>query len=188
MKKYLMMFYAVMLSFCSMEQAGAVVWDPTNGANISQMLTVISKLNKTTESALANAQFLQNAIKAGPEVKRLLGLLDAMVCATDEMSIFIGVAGEMQLCENKINLNITLAKIDNVSSRLELIASGAMVLSQYEAINSLKTLNDELESAVSAVNSINAFTREIAKRRIRYDYETQNAYDNTAFGTTFNVN
>lgn len=188
MKKGLVFIVFVVIAFTGHEQAGAsIVYDPTNGTTMASMLTTLEELKETTESWKSNAEFLKKVVDQGKEVKRLVSLLDGLVCSTDELEIYLEIDQSFQLCENKLELDMCLGKIDGVSEKLKLIATGAIVLSQYETIHSLKELNDELEEAIRSTSSMNHFLRERFMKRMKEEYEAENALDNTGFGTNFNV-
>lgn len=188
MKKGIVLVSMLSISFMGQLQAGAsIVYDPTNGSTMASMLTTLGELKETTESWKANAEFLSKVVDQGKEVKRLVALLESLVCSTDELEIYLEVDNSFQLCENKLELDMCLGKIEGVSDKLRMIASGAIVLSQYETIHSLKELNDELEDAVRQTSDMNSFLRGRFMNRMKEEHESEHALENTGFGTTFNV-
>lgn len=188
MRVLVLVYFFTMLSFTSMEQAGAsIVYDPSNGATLASMLSTVEDLKETTESWKANADFLKKIVNEGKEVKRLVSLLESLVCSTDQLEIYIAADKTMTLCDNKIQLDLALGKIDGISGKIKMIASGAIVLSQYETIQSLKDLNDELEEAIMQTSSLNSMMRARLWKKMVKDYESETAYENTGMGTVFNV-
>lgn len=174
------------LGFMSNEQGASIVYDPTNGATMSSVLTTMKELKETSDSWKANAEFLEKVVNQGKEVKRLVALLDNLVCSTDELTLYIQIDKSFELCENRLELDMTLGKIDGISDKIKLIATGAIVLSQYETITSLKSLNDELESAVRQTASMNQYLRKRFMDRMRSEHEADNG-ENGFLLTTFNV-
>lgn len=174
------------ISFSSSEQA-SIVYDPTNGAQLANVLTTMQQLKKVNEQWKASAAFLNKVMKEGKEVKRLIALLDGMLCATDEMSMYLGMSSSQLICEKKIQMDIALGKIDGVSSRIKMIATGAIVLSQYETITSLKELNDQLQEAVQATTSLNAYLRRSFQQHIQQQDDEENGYLNVSQLTRANI-
>lgn len=141
-------------------QVGAsIVYDPTNGAQIANVVTTLDKLKKAQEEWKSNTEFLNKIKTQGMEVKRLISLLESLVCATDEFDLYIGVVGNMTLCNRKLKIDITMGKLDGISGTLKTILSGAVVLSQFETIESLKSLNDQLEDGINGINELNTDLR-----------------------------
>lgn len=188
MKKLLILGMFIGIGSVSREQGAAIVYDPTNGLTMSNVLSTIKDLKETSDSWRANAEFLENIMNEGKEVKRLVAMLENLVCATDELDIYLRVDKSFELCQNKLELDITLGKIEGVNERIKLIATGAIALSQYETIESLKDLNDQLEDAIRQTNQLNSYMRRRVINMMREDYEAEHFYENSAMGTQFNVN
>lgn len=184
-KIYLMIFLCC-ISFSSNEQA-SIVYDPTNGAQIANVLSTMKELKDINEQWKASAEFLQKVMHEGKEVKRLISLLEGIVCSTNELSLYLGVRTNQLACGKKIEMDIALAKIDGVSGKIKMIATGAIVLSQYETISSLKDLNDELEEAARTTSSLNAFLRSEFLRDMEDEYDSKNGYKNVSILKKMNI-
>jgi hypothetical protein len=188
LEKIYLIAFICLVSFSSQEQGGAsIVYDPTNGAQLASVLTTMKDLKKLNEEWKSSAEFLNKIVKQGKEVKRLISLLEGIVCATDEMSLYVGLTSELSICENKIKMDMSLAKIEGVSENLKWIVSGTIVLSQYESITSLKSLNDELEEAIESTISLNAFLRRAFEKSIENEYDSQEGYKNVSLLTPMNI-
>lgn len=156
MKRIVIVMFCLLIVNRSSSQAGAsIVYDPTNGVSLSNMLATLDELKEKQEEWKSSQEFLDKVVSEGKEVKRLVSLLESLVCATDEFEIYIGVVGNLTLCNRKLNIDITLSKIEGISSKVKNIATGAYVLSQFETIESLKQLNDELEEGIRQMNDLN---------------------------------
>lgn len=162
--------FVMLFSWTNTQSPASIVYDPTNGATLSNVFTVIKDLKETSDSWRANAEFLDKVVNQGKEVKRLVALLESIICATDETAILIRVDHTFELCEKKLELDITLGKIEGVSERLKLIVTGSVLLSQFETIQSLKDLNDELEDAIRQTNTLNEYMRYRLDRRLEAEY------------------
>jgi len=185
MKLYVLGFF-VLMGFWSNEQGASLVYDPTNGAQIASLLKTMNDLKDSSEEWKANASFLKKIMDDGQEVKRLFSMLEAMVCATDELQVYIGIEGNAMLCERKLEIDMTLLKIEGISEKVNMIAVGGMVLSQYETVKSLTDLNDSLEEAITKVNNLNQTMRSgfdrwlkqyINKRSVIDDHPTMDNYN-----------
>lgn len=174
-KKFYIMMFMVLMASNSQEQAPAsIVYDPTNGAQLASVLTTIKDLKESSEEWKASAEFLNKVATQGTEVKRLLAMLEGMICATDELELYAGWDQSLSICENKLEFDITLMKIEGVSEKLNWITTGTVLLSQYETIQSLKDLNNQLEDAIRKVNKMNSYMRGNLMRHLNKLVEQNN--------------
>lgn len=171
----------------SNEQGAAIVYDPTNGAQLAGVLETIKGLKESTDEWKASSEFLQKIANEGSEVKRLIALLEDMVCATDKLELFAAVDESLALCENKLEFDLTLMKIEGVSEKLNWITTGTILLTQFETIKSLKDLNDQLEDAIRQVNMLNRYMRGNLIRKAKFNWLKDNAYKDHAVLTQFNL-
>ncbi len=187
-EKIFLVIFLVCVSFRSNEQVGAsIVYDPTNGAQIASVLQTMKQLKDVNEQWKASSEFLNKIMKEGKEVKRLISLLEGIVCSTNELSLYLGVRSSQLACSKKIQMDIALAKIDGVSGKIQMIATGAIVLSQYETISSLKDLNDELEEAAQSTASLNAFLRSDFLNSQSDEYDANHGYEHVSLLTKMNL-
>lgn len=188
LKKIYLTLFIVLMASNSKEQAPAsIVYDPTNGAHLASVLETIKGLKQSTEEWKANAEFLNKIATEGAEVKRLVAMLEGMICATDELELYAGLSGNLALCENKLEFDITLMKIEGVSEKLNWITTGSILLTQYETIQSLKDLNDQLEDAIRQVNNLNRFMRGNLLRTLIGEWERENAASGFSSLTEMNI-
>lgn len=160
MKKIFVLSFCLMMSFPSYEIFGDVVFDPTNAVTFSNMLKTLKETKKQTESLKKSAVFINKVIKGSKEVKKLFAILDAMFCQMDEMEMYAELNGGMNFpCGKKLEIDMTLMKIDGISEKLAWIQGANVVATQYETIKSLSDLNETLEDAVREVNVINSGIR-----------------------------
>lgn len=159
-KTFIITGMMLLMAAQSQPQAPAsIVYDPTNAAQIGSVLETIKELKSLQEEWKSNQEFLNKVVQEGKEVKRLISLLESLVCATDEFDIYIGVVGDLTLCNRKLEIDITLGKLEGISEKIKSLVTGAYVLSQFETIASLKDLNDELEEGIHQINRINTDLR-----------------------------
>jgi|GEM_PF-3182116 len=184
-RKFYLTVFIVLMSFKSIEQS--IVYDPTNGAQIASMLGTIKELKESADSWKANADFINNVMNSGSEVKRLITMLEGMICATDELQLYMGMAGGLELCENKLELDITFMKIEGVSEKLNWIATGGILMTQYETVQSLKDLNDQLEEAIRKVNSLNKYMRGNVLQQLLREYDRKHPEENYSMLTQMNL-
>ena len=158
-EKVLLVSLFVTIIHASRSQATSIVYDPTNAAQIGSVLSSIDEIKQLQETWKANTEFLNKVVEQGAEVKRLVSLLESLVCATDDFKIYINVVGDLTLCERKLNIDLTMGKLDAVNGNMKSILTGAYALTQFETIESLKDLNDQLEEAIAEINSLNTDLR-----------------------------
>lgn len=166
---YLMMCF-VFLYKGSNSQA-AIVYDPTNGAQIASMLSTIKSLKEGADEWKASTDFIDKIMTQGPEVKRLIAMLEGIFCATEEMELLLQLNGGIEACGEKLEVDITLMNIEGVSSKLKWIATGGVMLTQYETVQTLKDLNDQLERSVRYVNRMNNFLRGNVLNNLLREYD-----------------
>lgn len=165
----------------------SIVYDPSNGITLGSILTTIKDVKEVQEEWKANSEFLKKIANEATEVKRLIALSESLVCAMDEFEIYIGVVGDLTLCNRKLKMDITLSKIDGVSGKLKSLVGGAYVLSQIETINSLKDLNDEMEDAINELNGINTELKVDVVNTLRAGSGSELGHQEVSWGTDANI-
>jgi len=141
------------------------VSDPSSVANAAtsfQMLTVFRNVyttirdsKKQADSLIANYEFLQNIKETGIEVKRLYFLLESIVCATDEFDMYIGYTGDIEACNKRLRIDVTISRLDGIPRQLKQLLSGVLKMSKSESKEKLKELNDGLEKSTEELLVIN---------------------------------
>lgn len=161
----------------------SVVYDPTNATNLLNLKQTMDDLKKMREDLLSNTQFINNVLSNSNELKRLMRTLDNMACTTNKFNIYMGMVGDLKFCNQKLNVDMTLTKLDGVSGKVKSILAGAYAMSQYESIKSLKDLNNELEAGIREMNSINSSLRLDINRILRKNYVKKNGGKDMTFNT-----
>src|SRR6218665_271693 len=190
LKKLLLLFLAVVIAgkpYVSAQSPASIVYDPTNGLSLSNMLATLKDLKQVQDDWKASQPFLNKIVNEGKEVKRLIALSESLVCAMDEFEIYICVVGDLTLCNRKLKIDITLSKIDGISGKLKSIVGGAYVLSQIDAINSLKDLNDEMESAINELNELNTKLKVDVLNSLRASSGSSSGYEEVSWNTDANI-
>lgn len=172
------------LWFVSSSQAPSVVYDPANASNIISLGKTMKSLKDLKEKVMTSSAFINNVLSKSNELKRLLSLLDNMVCATSHFNIYMGIVGDITACNKKLNIDITLSKLDGISGKAKSIMSGVYTMSQYESIKSLKDLNDELENSIRELSSINSNLRYDVLTKLRKKKLLKDGYKEFSFANS----
>jgi hypothetical protein len=185
-KVYLLMCFMVVFK-SSNSQGASIVYDPTNGAQIASMLSSIKELKEGADEWKANSEFIDKLVSQGPEVKRLLMMLEGIFCATEELELLLQLSGGLEGCGEKLELDITLMNVEGISGKLKWIATGGILMTQYETMQSLKDLNDQLEKSVRYVNNMNRFLRDRVMNKLLKEYDAEHGGENMSFLTPMNL-
>lgn len=164
-----------------------IVYDPTNASNILSLGETMGELKKLKEDIMNSAEFLNKVLANTHEVKRLLSILNTMVCSTDEFNLFLGFIGDINACNERLNIDITLTKLDGISGKVTSLLSGAIAMTQYESIKSLKDLNDELENGIRQLAAINTSLKYDVFKKLKEDHTKKEGYKSFSFTNKANL-
>lgn len=154
--KIVVLSFFMLMSYGSHEIMGVgdITYDPTNHAELIGLGKIVADLKEDAEEWKTNVEFLTKVKTNYTEVQRLYKTLDGLICSTEKLALYGDLSVQLGTCEKKLEIQIAFDKIEASSKGVKLVMTGAALLSQYETIESLKDLNDQLEGAVSSVNKI----------------------------------
>lgn len=186
--------YSLIMTVCfsfwfvnSSQSPASVVYDPTNASNIMNLGKTMDKLKEMKENIMNNTQFINNVLSNSNELKRLMSILDNMVCATDHFDIYMGLIGDITVCNKKLKIDMTLSRLDGISGKTKSIMSGVYSMTQYESVQSLKDLNDELEQSIKELNKINTQLRIDVLKKLKAKNLKENGHEKFSFTHKVNL-
>ncbi|MFT6441356.1 MAG: hypothetical protein ACJASM_000893 [Salibacteraceae bacterium] len=187
MEKAFLIFAFMFMAWGSKEQGSPIVYDPTNGVQLIKILDTMKKVRELNEEWKATSDFIKKVVDEGKQVKRLYSLLGSMVCATDDLTLALSIEGAVKFCEEELELEITLGNLDVISSEMKMLLQGGLVLTQFETIQSLKDLNDQLEETIRETNSLNAFFRAKFMNDVESEYDAKYGVEDVSWTQDINI-
>jgi hypothetical protein len=171
MRKFVFLLVLLCGNHITTSQSPATItYDPTNALKLGSVLATLDDLKDLNERWQASAAFLSKLRDDAEEAKRFVRLMEVIICMTTETDLLLRASNGTMLCHREISFNLTLGKIEGINKRFGMILSGAINMSQADAIRSLKDLNDELEKAISGAQNFNLMLRQEFMRQLERDY------------------
>lgn len=186
MKKTVLFLMVSLFALPSKEQA-QITYDPTNAVKLTSVLGTLQDLKGLGEEWKSTGEFLKKLKDNSEEVKRFIRLMESIVCMTDETDLLLRASNGTMLCERRLEFDLTIGKIEGINTRFKTLLNGVVNMTQAETVNSLKSLNDELEKAIMGSVGLNEYLRRQFLDQMEREHNAKHGHRNTTMQLNMNL-